>query len=564
MKRLKETFANEHQYRLILENATELIAIIDNQGILKYASPSFKSTLGYSQKETIGTPVYNFIDFKTLPESASRLKSRINKELEGDFVSILKHKNGRCVIVEGKGIPISETNGKVEQLLVLAYDITERKNSEEKMEYMAYHDSLTGLPNRNYFRTSFNRAIEQAKEHNQKMSVIFIDLDRFKAVNDTLGHSIGDDLLIKIAETLKSCIYENDVISRQGGDEFIILLNNSSYEETSQIATNILQALSTPFLLSGHEVYITPSLGISMFPRDGEDVETLIKNADMAMYDAKNKGKNNYQFYCNHLASTNFRKILLESKLRKALQKNALTLHYQPKVNLHLNKVTGFEALLRWNDPDVGMIPPSEFIPISEETGLIVQIGNWVLREACRQTKRWQTEGNPPLCICVNISVRQFLDDGFLESVKLILEETKLDPEHLNLEITESIAMSDVEKTITILTELKQLGVLISLDDFGTGYSSLSYLSKLPLDFVKIDQSFVRDLHLNEENKNIVRAIIQVAHSLKKIVIAEGVETKEQLDFLRQKKCDHVQGYYYSKPVPAEQAIEFLMNDLQR
>jgi diguanylate cyclase (GGDEF)-like protein/PAS domain S-box-containing protein len=559
-KGIKAAIDNEKQYRLIVENVSELITILDRNGKIIYASPSFQKIVGYSSKECEGKFIFEFIHREDRVKTLKTLHTRVLNKISDQVEIKLIHKEGHIVVVETKGIPNTEKNGEVEQIVLLAHDITERKKNEEKIKHLAYHDTLTGLLNRNYFRDCFKESIARAEKAKQMLAVLFIDLDRFKVINDTFGHSVGDILLKQTAEKLMSSVGKNDLICRQGGDEFILLLNNTSKEETERTANKIHETLSAPFVLSGNEVYITPSIGISFYPHDGLEVESLIKNADMAMYDAKSKGKNNYQFYSLNKAETNLRKVRLENKLRKSLQEHAFRSYYQPEINIHILKVTGFEALIRWNDLEEGFISPSEFIPIAEETGLIVPIGNWVLWEACRQNKLWQETGYPPVVICVNISVRQFLDLDFLDTVKTILKETNLEPKYLNLEITESIAMVDVQKTIEILNKLRLMGIHLTLDDFGTGFSSLSYLSKLPLDFVKIDQSFVRVLPEYEQNKNIVKAIIQVAHSLNKYVIAEGVETKEQLDFLRLQQCDQVQGYYFSQALPANQAEDFLIN----
>lgn len=460
--------------------------------------------------------------------------------------------------------PIIDSSGKVVKLNGVIIDITEQQKAEEAMKYMAYHDELTGLPNRSFLSSYFQKLIYNAEKINRTIAVLFIDLDRFKVVNDTLGHSVGDLLLKQVAIRLMDCVRKNDTIARQGGDEFIILLDNTTKKETKLIANKILRIVSYPFSLSGNEVYITPSIGISLYPQDGIEIETLIKNADMAMYDAKGKGKNNYRFYSARVDENNIRRGQVETKLRRALQNHEFQVFYQPKICLHTNEIMGFEALIRWNEPELGMISPAEFIPIAEETGLIVPIGNWVLKEACKQNKVWQDAGYPPMRICVNLSARQFQTESFVNTVKSILKKTNLDPQYLDLEITETLAMYNVEKSIEILHALKSLGVYLALDDFGTGFSSLSYLIKLPIHAVKIDRSFIQDLHKYDQSKDVVKAIIQVARNLNKMVVAEGVETKEQLEFLRLQQCDAVQGYYFSRPLPAAQAEELLEKHIIR
>lgn len=461
--------------------------------------------------------------------------------------------------------PITDPSGRTVKINGVVVDITEQQQAEETIKYMAYHDELTGLPNRSFLRDYFKELIYKAKKNDLIIAIIFIDLDRFKVVNDTLGHDTGDLLLYQVATRLRSCVRKTDVIARQGGDEFIILLDHGiSKEGIELIASRVLRILSYPFNLLEREVYITPSIGISLYPQDGLEAEDLIKHADTAMYDAKSKGKNNYQFYSPRIDENNIRKVNLEIGLRKALEKQEFQLLYQPKIKAHTGDIMGFEALIRWNNPESGIVSPAEFIPIAEETDLIISIGDWVLREACKQNQAWQDAGYPAVGMCVNISARQLREKCFITTVRSILQETNLQPQYLELEITESLAQFNIEESIEVLNALKSLGISLALDDFGKGFSSLSYLVQLPVDVVKIDKSFVQDFNKYEHSKDVVKAIIQVSHSLNKLVVAEGVETKEQLAFLRLQQCDAVQGYYFSRPLPADQAEDFLKDYIIR
>jgi diguanylate cyclase (GGDEF)-like protein len=424
----------------------------------------------------------------------------------------------------------------------------ELKDKHELIQYQAYHDSLTGIGNRRLFMERFNQAIE----HEQTITVMFLDLDRFKNINDTLGHAFGDHLLQGVAQRLTECVSEKDTVARIGGDEFALIVPKKQLGEASEIAEKILNKFKDPFVINGHELHVSPSIGISIYPIHGTDSETLIKHADYAMYHAKENGNNSYQFFTTDMDAQSRERLMLENELRKALKKNEFEIYYQPKFDTISEQMTGVEALVRWHHSELGTISPAKFIPIAEETGMILSLGEWILRTACKQNKEWQNTGLPSLRISVNLSAKQFQQANLVEMITDILEETGLEARWLELEITESTIMNNVEDVISKLHELKTMGVHVSIDDFGTGYSSLSYLKELPIDTLKIDQSFVRDLPDHQNNKSIVTAIISMAHSLNLHVIAEGVETEEQLIFLREKGCHEVQGYLFGKPVPAE------------
>jgi diguanylate cyclase (GGDEF)-like protein len=439
----------------------------------------------------------------------------------------------------------------------------------EQIHVLAYYDRLTKLPNRVLFKEQLDQMLQYAKRHKQLVAILFFDLDHFKRINDTLGHDLGDKLLCEVADRLSKKIRQSDyasraniektIVSRMGGDEFTLYLDDiAQVQDAARVAQRILDILSQPFILGIHEVFITASIGITIFPFDGEDGETLLKNADTAMYHAKDKGRNHYQFFTPSMNAAVMKRLTLENDLRKALQRQEFVLHYQPQVDLRTGMIIGVEALIRWQHPDKGLIPPLEFIPLAEETGLIVPIGQWVLRTACAQNKAWQAAGFPPMRVAMNISGRQILDRQLPEIVAQILKDTGLNPQYLEMELTESILMKNEKTVLSTMHELKAMGPRLSIDDFGTGYSSLSYLKSFPLDILKIDQSFVRDIPTDEDDVALVRAIIAMAHSLKLKVLAEGVETEQQLALLREEGCDEIQGYLFSRPVPVDALVQLL------
>jgi len=456
--------------------------------------------------------------------------------------------------------------GKLDRELLIRsmqYSI-ERKRYQEQLEHQANYDVLTGLPNRNLLQDRLKRAVF-AQRNARPIAVVFIDLDHFKFINDSLGHTQGDKLLAIIAERLASIVREGDTVARLGGDEFVLVLNDQNKEDVIfRAMQRVLNKVSEPMTIDGQELYITCSAGVSLYPADAPDVETLLKNADVAMYRAKEHGRNNFQFYTPEMNDLANERLALEHSLRRALERNELLLHYQPKVNLETGMIVGAEALLRWQHPEWGLIAPERFIPIAEETGLIVQIGAWVIRTACNQARLWQDAGLPPVIMSVNLSARQFRQESFVKVVTQILHETGLKPEQLEMELTESMLMHNANAAISILAGLKSIGVRLSLDDFGTGYSSLSYLSRLPIDTLKIDRSFVQHIGDQDECDNgiLAQAIISLGHSLNLTVIAEGVETGEQLQFLKAHQCDEVQGFYFCKPTVAGEFAKMLAESL--
>jgi diguanylate cyclase (GGDEF)-like protein len=480
-------------------------------------------------------------------------------------------------VLEGLGIDLETRFVARDKTTVLAIvrDITERKSAEAKIYNLAYYDELTELPNRELFSQSLERTISVAKRDNEKFAVLFVDLDRFKRINDTLGHSIGDELLKDVAGRLAKCIRATDSVSqlnhgdpgftgaiklaRLGGDEFVIKLYGIDEEESVAIvASRIIAALTPPFTCAGHQFVVTPSIGISLYPADGLTGEELLMNADSAMYRAKSVGRNNFKFYSETMRTKSLHRLELENLIRTAIEEEQFELHFQPKIDAKSYRLVGAEALLRWNHPDRGDIPPASFIPIAEETGLIVPIGQWVLREACKQVKAWEASPMGAVPVSVNISSHQFQDSGLVKDVTDAVAAAGINANLLELEITESVLMQEVEKTLVGLSALKKAGISLSIDDFGTGYSSLGYLKRFPIDTIKIDRSFVKDLHTDADDSAICAAILAMANQLGLTVVAEGVETKEQLAFLQRHGCDHIQGFLFSQALSAPKFLAML------
>lgn len=450
----------------------------------------------------------------------------------------------------------------------------ERKRAENRILTLAYYDDLTGLPNRVLFLDRLNFCIANARRREALVAVLICDLDNFKRINDTLGHEAGDLLVREVGERISACVRENDAVgrldeghnkntvARQGGDEFTLLLGEiRNIHDAARVAQRILGSLARPFDLRGHEVFVSASIGIAIFPQDGVDADTLVKNGDAAMYHAKDRGKNNYQFYKKEMNATSFQRLSLETSLRRALEREEFLLYYQPVVNLYTGKLVSAEALVRWQHPDMGLISPADFIPLAEETGMIVPLGEWVLLAACAQNKAWQQAGLPPVRVAVNLSCQQFAERNLARVVEEVLEETGLAADYLGLEITESLMMRNVDASIAVLRELSSMGVSLSLDDFGTGYSSLSYLKRFPLDILKIDRSFVREIPHDNDDVTLTRVILAMAGNLGLKVVAEGVENQEQLEFLKNQGCDMMQGYLVSPPVSVAEFRDILVRE---
>ena len=467
--------------------------------------------------------------------------------------------NGQDRYLAFNAAPIRNSRGELLAVIETFEDVTERKCYEKQLEYQASHDALTRLPNRNVLVDRIHQALLMSQRNGHQVAVIFVDLDNFKFINDSLGHNIGDELLKIAAERLVACVRAGDTVARQGGDEFVITVSDPDVGTVAvRIAGAIQEAISQPFRINEQELAITCSIGISTSPRDGEEVQTLIKNADLAMYQAKDQGRNRFRFYTSEMNARLLSRMTMEMHLRRALERNELFLCYQPKVSLISGKITSMEALVRWQSPELGLVSPVSFIPLAEETGLIEAIGEWVLDTACRQNQNWQDIGLPAIPVAVNLSPCQFRQKNLVQVVERILRESRLEARYLELEVTESLVMQNMDRVTTILNELKALGTTLSMDDFGTGYSSLSYLKRFPFDKLKIDQSFVRDMTSDPDSAAIAKAIIAMAHNLRLKVIAEGVETAGQLNYLRMHNCDEIQGYLFSKPIIAEDFCDLL------
>ena len=472
--------------------------------------------------------------------------------------------SGKKIWISIAGEPVFDAAGVFTGYRGVGKDITERKQDEEHIHFLANHDALTSLPNRAMFNDVLNLAIQNARRYERNFAVLFIDLDRFKNINDTLGHDAGDKLLQEMGTRLTQTVRSSDVVARLGGDEFVVLVQEvAEPKQVAAVARKVLSALVQPMSIQGQECRVTASIGICTYPSEGHDEQSLMKNADIAMYRAKEDGKNNYKFYSEEINIHTFERLALETALRRGLERSEFFLHYQAKLDLNTERITGVEALVRWQHPDLGVVPPVQFIPLAEETGLIVPIGKWVLNTACVQNVAWQREGLPPLCMAVNLSARQFADEDLLKDIAEALEKSGMKPELLELELTESMVIQNAERAGRVLGEIKKMGARLAIDDFGVGYSSLTHLKRFPIDTLKVDRSFIRDLPQNAEDKALTEAIIAMGKSLNLTVVAEGVETLEQQTFLHDHACDEMQGFFFSKPIPSDQFAELLRQRIQ-
>jgi len=555
-------FIERTRAEITLNSISDAVISTDMLGNVDYLNTSAERMTGWSKDEARGNPisrVMRIINSKThdVTPNPVDLVLQLDQPMKLDPDTILIRRNGDEVAIEDSASPIHNSNGQISGAVIVFHDITPTQAMIVKMAHQAQYDALTNLPNRVLLNDRISQAIALAKRHGTQLALLFLDLDKFKHINDSLGHSVGDKLLQSIAQELSTSVRSTDTVSRLGGDEFVILLpQDKNPQDAALTAEKMLAVLAKPHSIANHDLYITTSIGISIYPTDGQDTETLIKNADIAMYHAKERGRNNYQFFKDDMNVRAFERLAIETALRHALRRREFVLHYQPKVNLDSGKITGAEALLRWKHPEWGLVLPDRFVQIAEDCGLIVPIGRWVLREACAQAKRWEAAGLKLASIAVNISALELRFKDFVAGVQLILNETGFDPCHLQLEITESVLMRDVESSNLILQQLKNMGIKLAVDDFGTGYSSLSYLHQFSIDILKIDQSFVRDISC--ENGIIASAVIAMGASLKQLVIAEGVEKQNQLDFLKAHHCEEGQGYFFSRPIIAEQLAQLL------
>lgn len=550
---------SESRFRTLYEQAPLAYQSLDVDCRFDEVNQAFLDMLGYQRDEVLGRWFGDFMSHESrqnLQETFPRFVA--NGSMDGaEFTMICK--DGSPLVVSINGRVGTDNQGKFKQTHCILNNITERKQAEEKIQQLAYYDALTGLPNRSLLQDRLNQVLAQASRDRRQVGVLFLDLDRFKRINDTLGHVVGDQLLKIVAQRLNECIRKTDTVARLGGDEFVVILSTvTRIQDVTTIARKILDTLSAPVTLAGQEVFSSGSVGIALYPLDGEDEDALLRNADTAMYVAKERGRNTHQFFSEEMNLKAVERLTIENHLRRAFSLNQFSLYYQPQLDLATGRMTGMEALLRWNHPERGLVSPAKFIPLAEESGLIIPLGEWVLRTACAQAKAWQEQGCPVLRLGVNLSARQFNQPGLATLVESILIETGLDPDCLELELTESAIMESATDAILTLTDLRVRGIHLSIDDFGTGYSSLSYLKNFPIDRIKIAQNFVSDIPQDTDDMAIVEAVIAMAKSLRLRVIAEGVETKEQMDFLTVRGCHEMQGFYFSKPLSVEKFTEMM------
>ena len=571
---------SEAHFRSLIENASDAVMVLDASLQVRYASPSLERVLGFAPEDVVGKSPVQFVNEGDADAMQRALEAAAATPGVGPTLEFRCAGDGAPKYLEATVANMLD-NPAVEGIVINMRDVTERWHTEElrgekiraeeQIRQLGLYDSLTDLPNRHLFKEQLSDAVARADRTGQALVMLSLNLDRFKRINDTLGREVGDLLLKEVASRLTKSLRQTDYvtrndshaashhIARQGGDEFTVLLGDlSQAQEATKVARRILEALSQPFNLNGNEIVMSASIGIAVYRLDGNDAESLLKNADAAMHYAKEQGKNNCQYYNDKMNTSAFQKMTLESNLHKALERDEFSLYYQPKIDVASGSTIGVEALIRWRHPDLGLVSPAEFIPMAEESGLIVPIGEWVLDSACAQLRAWQEDGLTPVPVAVNLSAKQFHQQNIAAIVMRALQDHGVDPRLLELEITESTAMRNAEATGTTLRNLKALGVRIAIDDFGTGYSSLSYLKRFPIDSLKIDRSFVTELPGNQDDATIAQAIITMAHALRLKVVAEGVETRAQLEFLTANGCDEIQGYYFSRPLPAEQCTQLL------
>jgi diguanylate cyclase (GGDEF)-like protein/PAS domain S-box-containing protein len=564
---LSESKESEAKYRGLLEAAPDAMVVVNPSGKIVLLNVQAEKRFGYRRDELIGQQIKNIIPKgfaeRLIADALRSAKDAMEQQIGTGIELTGRRKDGSEFPLEMMLSPLENSEG----ILVTAAirDITTRKMAEALIIHSSEHDFLTGLPNRTLLNDRVNQAILLALRHRRRFALLFLDLDGFKHINDSLGHPSGDKLLQSVGKRLVDCVRGSDTVSRQGGDEFVVLLSEEeNSEDASVIAGRMLRAVAEAHIIDQHDLHVTCSVGISLYPDDGLNAETLIKNADTAMYQAKENGRQTFRFFKSAMNVRAVERQSIEESLRRALERQEFVMHYQPKIDLRTGEISGAEALLRWTHPTRGPVPPSKFIPVAEDCGLILPIGTWVLGQACQQAKTWVDAGLPLRTMAVNISATQLRSENFLEGVFAILRETRLDPRLLELELTESVLMKHAESTASILTVLRDRGVQVAVDDFGTGYSSLSYLRKFPIDALKIDQSFVRQITTVPDETIIVGAVIGLGRSLKLRVVAEGVETKEQLSFLQAHQCDEAQGYYFSRPVPSHQFAKLLKHGIAK
>src|SRR3989338_1197873 len=559
---LQKTTVSKDYVDNIIESMADTLIVATPKAAIQSVNRATCDLLGYREDELIGKPITVIFGKDGQQPKETRFDDLVEKGSIRSVETNYLTRDGRKIPMLFSGVVMRGDDGEVQGIVCVAKDITERKRTEEAIQQMAYYDSLTDLPNRKLFNDRLTLELAHARRNKQMLAVLFLDMDRFKDVNDTLGHTVGDQLLKTIATGLENCVREDDTVSRLGGDEVPALLPGiKCAEDAVKIAHKILKSVKQPMTLAGHQICTATSIGIALYPEYGEDAETLLKHADIAMYHAKEQGRDNCQLYTPELRARASKRLTLENGLRSALERKEFIVHYQPQVNVGTGQIIGTEALVRWQHCERGLVYPGEFVSLAEDVGLILPIGEWVLHTACVQNKIWKDAGLPSIRVSVNLSARQFQQEDMVEKILHALKETGLEPHLLELEITEGTAMRNVETTVAKLNSLKRLGVQIAIDDLGTGYSSLSYLKKFPIDSLKIDRSFVGEVTTDPNDGAIVTAIIAMAKGLNLRVVAEGVETEEQLAFLKERQCDEAQGYLFGKPAPAEEFKNILASD---
>jgi diguanylate cyclase (GGDEF)-like protein/PAS domain S-box-containing protein len=560
----QELFNEKERAQVTLNSIGDAVLSTDLSSRVTYLNVVAERMTGWSRAEAIGHPlndVFRILDGATYEPAPNPMELAIqqNRTVGLKANSILIRRDGHESTIEDSAAPIHDRNGHVTGAVIVFHDVSMARKRVLEMTHLAQHDSLTNLPNRVTLKDRLSQAISMAIRNQYQLAILFLDLDGFKMINDSLGHSIGDKLLQSVAARLLGCVRKSDTVSRRGGDEFVILLPEVAHAADAAIcAAKMIHELKKVHRVGQHEFHLTVSIGISTSPDDGEDAETLIQNADTAMYYAKHHGRDNYQFFRPDMSFQTLERQTLEGQLRYAVEHEELLLHYQPKINLKTGNITSVEALIRWQHPDRGLLLPAQFLSLAEDTGMIISIGKWVLREACRQTREWLDAGLRAVPVAVNVSSLEFRNDQFIQDVQVVLNHATLDPKYLELELTETVLMRHADSTGIRLGQLKAIGVRLAVDDFGTGYSSLSYLTRFPIDTLKLDQSFVRTMINSADNAIVVNAVISMGKSLRHRVIAEGVETPEEVAFLQAHGCDEAQGFYFSKPVAGNEFAKLL------
>jgi diguanylate cyclase (GGDEF)-like protein/PAS domain S-box-containing protein len=567
-RKTEELRKQREWFEVTLSSVGDAVITTDTQGHVTFLNPIAESMTGWQSTDAFGEPIDEI--FRIVNESTQRILSNPIKAVlkSGKNTRLPTHtalidKNGAQIPIEDSIAPIRDTKGNLLGAVIVFHDVSAARELSLRMSHLAQHDGLTDLPNRILLYDRLSQAITLAQRRRKKLAVLFLDLDRFKHINDSLGHAIGDRVLQQVAERLRHCVRSTDTVSRQGGDEFVVLLSEvRKLHDAAACAEKILAALSEPFAVDHHNLYLTTSIGISTYPDDGHDADTLMKHADLAMYQAKDSNANTFRFFERQMTLHLVERQEIESDLRRAIDRAQFVLHYQARVNLITEQIVGVEVLIRWRHPDRGLVQPDKFMTIAEESGFVVPLGRWVLREGCRQGRAWIDAGMPPVRLAVNISAVELRSKDFVESVRSVLAETGLDPGSLELEVTETALLQNSKAVASVLQAIKEMGVHLALDDFGTGYSSLSHVRRLPIDALKIDRSFIRELATNSDDASVVRAMISMGRSLQMKVVAEGVETREQLECLRRYGCPEGQGYYFSRAIDAADFTRLLQNGI--